>query len=138
MPKDNVLLEEESLARYNLENSDIEINDAEGLDSSDQNISADDKLWASISYLLPIFAIIALRSKDKKERPFIRYHAVQAIVFSIVLLLLILLITVVTFLFGSISALIWFAMFWPAYDAYKGNFTKIPYVTRYIRKRGWV
>ena len=76
--------------------------------------------------------------KAKKERPFIRYHAVQAIVFSIVLLLLILLITIVTFLFGSISALIWFAMFWPAYDAYKGNYTKIPYITRYIRKRGWV
>jgi len=136
MPKQDLLLEENHSARFNQD--DYENLDFAGTNGYDQTINMDDKLWASISYLLPIFAIIALRNKDKRDRPFIKYHAVQAIAFSIVLLLLILFITIVTFLFGSISSLIWFAMLWPAYDAYKGNYTKIPYVTKYILKRGWV
>lgn len=136
MPKQNLLLEENHSASLNQD--DFENLDYAGADSYDQTITVDDKLWASISYLLPIFAIIALRRQDKRERAFVKYHAVQAIAFSIVLLLLILFITIVTFLFGSISSLIWFAMLWPAYDAYKGNYTKIPFVTEYIMKRGWV
>ena len=118
----------------------------EGANANQQEIfnlekvpTADDKLWAAIGYLIPIFAIIALNQDDKKNQPFVRYHAIQAIVFSIVLLLLILLVSVITFLVGSIcTPLIWLITFWPAFDAYKGNYTRIPYVTDFIQGRGWV
>ena len=102
-------------------------------------ISADDKLWSAIGYLLPIFAIIALFQEDKKERKFIHYHAVQAVVFGIILLLIILIVSVVTFLFGSLCApLVWLITLWPSYDAYRGKYTDIPYVTGFIKNRGWV
>jgi uncharacterized membrane protein len=102
-------------------------------------ITADDKLWSAIGYLLPIFAIIALMRDDKKERPFIKYHAVQAIALSIVLWALILIVSIATFLFGSFCApLFWLLTLWPSFDAYKGNYTKIPYVTAIIKKRDWV
>jgi uncharacterized membrane protein len=106
---------------------------------SDDIITADDKLWAALCYLIPIFAIIALNQEDKNSRPFIRFHAIQALVFSVVLLLLILIVSIVTFLVGSIcTPLIWLITFWPAFDAYKGNYTNIPYVTEFIKNRGWI
>ena len=106
---------------------------------NEARITADDKLWSAIGYLLPIFAIIALMRDDKKERPFIKYHAVQAIALSIVLWALILIVSIVTFLFGSFCApLIWLFTLWPSFDAYKGNYTKIPYVTAILYKRSWV
>ena len=107
--------------------------------SLNNDITADDKLWSAIGYLLPIFAIIALMRDDKKERPFIKYHAVQAMALTIVLWLLILIVSAATLLFGSFCApLIWLVTLWPALDSYKGNYTKIPYVTAFIRKRGWL
>lgn len=102
-------------------------------------ITADDKLWAALCYLLPIFAIIALRREDKRWRPFVYYHAVQSITFSIVLWIIILFVSIITILFGSIcTPLIWLTTLWPAYDSYKGNYTTIPYVTTFIKGRGWV
>lgn len=104
-----------------------------------EDITSDDKLWAAIGYLLPIFAIIALVRDDKKYRPFVRYHAVQAITFAIVLWVIILLISIATFLFGSVcSPLVWLVTLWPAFDSYRGQYTRIPYVTNFIKKRGWV
>jgi len=105
----------------------------------EDDITADDKLWSAIGYLLPIFAIIALMRDDKKERPFIKYHAVQAMALTIVLWVLILIVSLATLLFGSFCApFIWLVTLWPAYDSYKGSCTKIPYVTSFIKKRGWL
>lgn len=102
-------------------------------------ISSDDKLWAAIGYLLPIFALIALYSSEKKENTFIRYHAIQAITFGIILWVIILLVSIATFLIGSVcSPLVWLVTLWPAFDSYRGNYTQIPYLTNYLKRRGWV
>lgn len=44
-----------------------------------QEITSDDKLWALLSYILtPLVPIIVLLLEDKKNRPFIKVHAMQA------------------------------------------------------------
>jgi len=98
------------------------------------DISSDDKLWAALSYPIALVGIIALLMEDKKERPFIRFHAVQSIVFNIILLVLIILLSIPTL--GCVS-LLWLVTLWPAYDAYQGRYTRIPILTNFVLKQGW-
>jgi uncharacterized membrane protein len=75
--------------------------------------------------------------EGKKNRPFIRFHAVQSIALNVVLfiLMIILGITVV----GAICApLLWFVTFWPAYDSYQGKYTELPVITNFIKNQNWV
>ncbi|HEY5156503.1 MAG TPA: hypothetical protein VII93_00865, partial [Anaerolineales bacterium] len=43
------------------------------------DITSDDKIWAALGYPVFIIAIIMLLMEDKKKRPFIKFHAVQAL-----------------------------------------------------------
>ncbi|MFC2054076.1 DUF4870 domain-containing protein [Chloroflexota bacterium] len=104
-------------------------------DVPEGDITSDDKLWAALGYPIPLVAIIALLLEDKKERPFIRFHAIQSLAFNIVLWVLIVLLSIPTV--GCVSIL-WLITLWPAYDSYQGNFTEIPVVTNFIKKQGWV
>ncbi|MGD9093720.1 MAG: DUF4870 domain-containing protein [Anaerolineales bacterium] len=104
-----------------------------------EDITSDDKLWSALGYPIPIIAIIVLLIEEKKERPFIKYHAVQSLIFNIALWILIMIVSAVTLGIGAICApLLWLVTFWPAYDAYKGNFTEIPVISNIIKNQGWV
>lgn len=102
-------------------------------------ITQDDKLWAALGYPIPLISIIVLLMEEKKARPFIKFHAVQSLIFNVVLYILIFLVSLVTLGFGAICApVLWLAVFWPAYDAYaKGNYTEIPVITNLIKNQGW-
>ena len=104
-------------------------------DAPEGDITSDDKLWAALGYPIPLIAIIALLLEDKKERPFIHFHAIQSLAFNIVLWVVIVLLSIPTI--GCVSIL-WLITLWPAYDAYKGNYTEIPVITNFIKKQGWV
>jgi uncharacterized membrane protein len=108
---------------------------SEQFDSAD--ITSDDKLWAALGYPIALIAIILLFMEDKKDRPFIRYHAIQSIALNIALLIPII-ILVFTFVGACLSPLLWFVTFWPAYDSYQGNHTEIPVITNFLKKQGWV
>lgn len=100
-------------------------------------ITSDDKLWAALGYPIPIIPIIVLLMEEKKNRPFIRYHAVQALIVNVVLyiLMIILGITVV----GAICApFLWLATLWPAYEAYQGKYLELPVITDFMKNQGWV
>ena len=43
------------------------------------DITSDDKLWAALGYPIFIIALIMLFVEGKKDRPFIKFHAVQAL-----------------------------------------------------------
>ncbi len=102
------------------------------------DITSDDKLWAALGYPIPIIAIIVLFMEDKKNRPFIKFHAIQSIIFNVVLWVLIFIISAVTLGFGAICApLLWLVTFWPAYDSYQGNYTEIPVITNFMKNQGW-
>ena len=49
------------------------------------DITPDDRLWAALGYPIPIIPIIVLLRQDKKNRPFIRFHAIQSLALNIVL-----------------------------------------------------
>jgi uncharacterized membrane protein len=96
-------------------------------------ITSDDKLFAGLCYIpliFPIISIIVLLLEDKKNRPYIRYHAVQSLAVGVVLWL----ITIVTVGCGSILLLI---MFYWAYKAYQGEPFTIPFITDFIKNQGW-
>lgn len=94
------------------------------------DITSDDKLWAMLSYLLPLIAIVVLFMEDKKSRPYVKFNAVQSIVAAVVLSI----IATVTFGCGGILGLVFF---WWAYQAYQGQDIRIPMITDFIRNQGW-
>ena len=109
----------------------------EQLDSLD--ISSDDRLWSAVGYPIPFIAIAALLLDEKKERPFIRYHAIQSLVFNVTLWLLIFILSALTLGVASICApLLWLVTFWPAYDSFRGFYTQIPFITNFLKNQDWV
>lgn len=101
------------------------------------NITSDDKLWALLSYLLsPIVPIIVLVMEDKKNRPWLKLHAVQALIFTLIVgvltsVLAIVLIGFVIGIAGFVFSIIW------AIKAYNGEEVKIPVITDFVKKQGW-
>jgi uncharacterized membrane protein len=100
----------------------------------DESISSDDKLWALLGYILsPLVPIILLLMEDKKSRPFIKYHAVQALALGAVEVVLIFL--AVGF---CISPLLFIYAVYCGIKAYQGEYVKIPVITDLVRNQGWV
>ena len=111
---------------------------SEEFESTDSaEATSDDKLWAALGYPIALIAIIVLFMEDKKSRPFIRYHAIQAIALNIVLFIIMVILGITVI--GAICApLLWFVTFWPAYDSYQGNLTELPVISNFIKNQGWV
>jgi uncharacterized protein len=92
-------------------------------------ISSDDKLWAALTYALPIIgSVLVLIMPDKKDRPFIKAHNIQALVLGI-------LIWVSSW--ACIGVLVWFYGLYCAYQAYQGKYVEIPVLTDFVKKQGW-
>jgi uncharacterized membrane protein len=106
-------------------------------DMGTPEITSDDKLWAAFGYLIFIVAVIALFMEDKKNRPFIRYHAIQAIALNVVIIALAT-VSSITIILAICAPFLWFINLWPAYDSWQGNFTEIPVVTNFIKNQGWL
>ena len=73
----------------------------------DPELTQDDRLWAALAWipitpLWPIFAIVALLIEDKKDRPFIRFHAVLSLATGLILIPLSLPLNFLYFLCGSL------------------------------------
>ena len=94
------------------------------------DVTSDDKLWAMLGYVFPIIAIVVLFMEDKKNRPYVKFNAVQSIVATVVLTI----ISTVTLGCGGILFLV---MFWWAYQAYQGQDVKVPMISDFIRNQGW-
>ncbi len=104
---------------------------------SSPEITSDDRLWSALGYPIPLIAIIVLLMEEKKNRPFIKFHAVQALVLNVGLYVLMIILGFT--LVGAICApFIWLVTLWPAYDSYRGNYTEIPVITNFIKNQGWV
>ena len=108
-------------------------------DFDNPDITQDDKLWAALGYPIPLVALIVLFMDEKKNRPFIKFHAVQSLAFNLVLWALILIFGTVTFGIGFICApVIWLVSLWPAYESYQGKYMELPFLTDFIKNQGWV
>jgi uncharacterized membrane protein len=110
------------------------------------DITDNDKLMAAISYPIPLVALIILIAEDMKNRPFQKFHAVQAIAANIVLWVAIVLLGcilgAVSFMFaglcGTIPILLWFITLYWAYEAYQGKYFEIPWLTEFLKGQNWL
>lgn len=100
-------------------------------------VTSDDKLWAALAYVFtPLVPIIILLIEEKKNRPFIRAHNIQALVWGVVFYIIVAITSV--FLVGLC---IWplgliLQLYW-AYKAYQGSNIEIPVITNFVRNQGW-
>jgi uncharacterized protein len=101
------------------------------------DVTSDDKLWSALAYVFtPIVPIIILVMADKKDRPFIKAHNMQALIWGVVLYIIV----AVTSAF-IIGLCIWpigllIQLYW-AYQAYQGKIVTIPLLTDFIKNQGW-
>lgn len=103
---------------------------------AEEPITSDDKLWAALSWAPLIgfwVAVVVLLTEEKKERSFIKYHAVLSLTVDVAITLS--LIVLVGFCVGPIILLVRF--YW-AYQAYEGKIVELPILTDFIKNQGWV
>jgi len=113
----------------------------------DVGITEDDKLWALLCYLLwPLGSILVALMDDKKARPYIKYHAVQAGGLGVALWVLAFIVgcilAAITFFIGGLGGccglLPLLALLYYAYMAYQGDYFDIPYLTDFMAQQGWL
>jgi len=92
--------------------------------------TSDDKLWAMLSYLIPLIAVIVLFMEDKKNRPYVKFNAIQSIVATVAL-------TIISTITLGCGSILFLALLWWAYQAYQGQDVKIPVISDFIRNQGW-
>lgn len=94
------------------------------------DVTSDDKLWSLLGYILPLIALIALLMEDKKSRPFIKYHAVHALLISVA--------TAILSLTACLWIIPWIYGIYVGFKAYKGEWTVVPMATDLAKKQGWI
>ena len=105
------------------------------------DITDDDKLWGLLAYIVSIIVpILLLLMEDKKDRPFLKYHAVQSLALGIAETILGTLLSIITLGLGAIligPAILVINIIY-AMKAYKGEYFEIPFITNFIKNQGWV
>jgi uncharacterized membrane protein len=96
----------------------------------DDEITGDDKLWAFLGYIIPLVALIAMLMEDKKSRPFVKYHAVHALLITVA--------TVVLSITACLWVIPWLYGIYVGYKAYQGEWTVVPMATDMAKKQGWI
>ncbi len=105
--------------------------------STPTDITSDDKLWSLLAYIFsPIIPIVILLMPDKKSRPFIKAHNIQALIWGA---LYIILGSVLSFI--VIGCIIYpiglgFAIWW-GIKANRGEYVTIPVITNFVKNQGW-
>ncbi len=101
-------------------------------------VTDDDRLWALLSWILtPIVPIIVLLLEDKKARPFIKYHAVQALTLGLAGYLISLVLSMM--MVGCLLALALFVyQVYLAIQAYNGQWVTVPVITDFVKGQGWL
>jgi uncharacterized membrane protein len=108
--------------------------DVENMDVPN-GVTDDDKLWALLAYVFtPLVPVIILLLEDKKNRPFIRSHNVQALIWGILSWVIG---SVTSFLFCIPGLILWaLALYW-GWQAYQGKQVEIPFISNFVRQQGW-
>jgi uncharacterized membrane protein len=100
-------------------------------------VTQDDKLWALLSWLIWIVALIALLMEDKKSRPFIRYNAVQSLALTVVGWVLSAVLSFI--IIGCVIGVAWLVyVIILAIQSYQGKWVTIPFLTDFCKKQGWI
>ncbi len=104
----------------------------------------DDRLWGMLAWLPAIgwiFAILILVMEDRKSQPFQRFHAVNALGFSVLVFVIntLLSLTGVGILISCpLSILLLLYQIYMAVQAYQGNWSEVPWFTNFAKQQGWI
>ena len=102
-----------------------------------EEVTDDDKLWALLSWIFWPLAIIVLLLEDKKQRPFIKYHAIQALAVGVVGYVISGVLSVI-----GVGCVLWVAVLiyqiYLAIKAYQGEWVNVPVVTNFCKNQGWI
>lgn len=105
---------------------------------STADITSDDKLWALLAYILsPVVPIIILLMADKKDRPFLKAHNIQALIWGLLIWILgtvlspLFFIGCIVTIVGLIFSIIW------GLKANKGEYVTIPVISNLVKSQGW-
>jgi uncharacterized membrane protein len=91
--------------------------------------TSDDRLWAALAYVFsPLVPVILMLWEEKKERPFIKAHNMQALVMGIIEIVLWFVLGWTVFL-SCVPLLVWIYLLYCAYQAYQGKMVNIPVVS---------
>lgn len=104
------------------------------------DVTSDDRLWAMLSYILtPVVPIIVMLMEDKKNRPFLKAHNMQALILGVAEF-------IVEAVLGAVSAGLLGCVVWVAaiiinvyfgLKANRGEVFEIPVITNFVRQQGW-
>ncbi len=110
---------------------------AEEMMRAPAEVTDDDKLWALLSWLFWPIAIVVLLLEDKKQRPFIRYHAIQSLALAVVGWVISFILSFVVI--GCVVGVVWLVyVIYLAIKAYQGEWVTIPFITDFCKKQGWI
>ena len=101
------------------------------------DVTSDDKLWAALAYVFtPLVPILVMVMEDKKNRPFVKVHSMQALVWGVAFYIIVSITS--AFVIGlCLLPLGWLLQLYWAYKAYQGNTITIPVLTDFIKNQGW-
>jgi uncharacterized membrane protein len=91
-------------------------------------ITDDDKLWSLLSFLFPVIGLVVLLIDEKKNRPFIKYNAVQALMLGVISAVL---------AFALVGFALWVYSIYLGVKAYNGETVTIPVLTDFGKKQNW-
>lgn len=130
-------------------------------ESVDPDANSDDKLIALLCYITQLFVpvvmpLIVLFSESSKKRPFQRYHAVQSLALSILIVLvlgamaiggsILFIIPLIGWIFGGLllclvpiaGLMAVVAALYYGFQAYQGKRFAIPGITSFMQDQGWL
>lgn len=99
--------------------------------------SSDDRLWVMLGYILtPIVPVIVLLMPDKKDRPFIKAHNIQALILGVVEWVINFLLSFIVI--GCITSVITIILnIYLGIKANRGETFEIPLISNFVKQQGW-
>ena len=105
---------------------------------SPNDVTSDDRLWGLLSYLItPLVPVIILLMADKKSRPFLKAHNIQALILGIVEYVLVSILVPVAFIGCALWIAVMVINIIYGMKANKGEVFEIPVITNFVRQQGW-
>ena len=99
--------------------------------------TSDDRLWALLAYIFtPLIPILLLLLEEKKDRPFIKAHNMQALVLGVAAWTINFLLSFV-FIGICTGFLTLVLVIYYGVKAYKGEVFEIPVITKFVQNQGW-
>jgi uncharacterized protein len=103
--------------------------------AEDTSVTDDDKLWALLAYVLsPLIPIVILLLEEKKNRPFLKAHNAQALIWGLITAVVWSASTPLLCIPGIVMWLL--AIYW-GWQAYQGQMVEIPVISNFVRQQGW-